>query len=227
MKPASDQDGTPEAARTMLRHTVATLAYRAAKALREAPDGFAAFRASATSRTPGEILAHMGDLMDWALSQARGAQEWNDSTPGEWDADKSRFFAALQALDDHLAAGEPLGYAPERIFQGAVADALTHVGQHRRFVEAGRVLALVGDDLRSFQFTHQIRAHDRGRFFFFLFRHRFGFGFFFSSRFSFFFGGRFLFGFSRWFRSRFFSGRFLARRRLGSGPTGRDEQGHQ
>jgi hypothetical protein len=129
MKPASDQDGTPEAARTMLRHTVATLAYRAAKALREAPDGFAAFRASATSRTPGEILAHMGDLMDWALSQARGAQEWNDSTPGEWDADKSRFFAALQALDDHLAAGEPLGYAPERIFQGAVADALTHVGQ--------------------------------------------------------------------------------------------------
>lgn len=129
MKPGSDQGATPEAARTMLRHTVATLAYRAAKALRDAPDGFVGFRASATSRTPGEILAHMGDLMDWALSQARGAQAWNDSTPGDWDADNARFFAALRALDDHLAAGEPLGYTPERIFQGAVADALTHVGQ--------------------------------------------------------------------------------------------------
>jgi hypothetical protein len=113
----------------MLRHTIAALAYRAAKALRDAPGGFGDFRASESSRTPSEILAHMCDLMDWALSQARDAEAWSDSAPGSWDADRERFFVALSALDAYLAAGEPLGCTPERIFQGAIADALTHVGQ--------------------------------------------------------------------------------------------------
>lgn len=115
--------------RAMLRHTVATLAYRGAKALRGAPDGFAAFRASPTSRTPAEILAHLCDLMDWALSQARGKQAWADTPPTTWAADTARFFAALEALDAFLATDEALGQSPERIFQGAVADALSHVGQ--------------------------------------------------------------------------------------------------
>jgi hypothetical protein len=113
----------------MFRHTVATVAYRAAKALRDAPEGFGDFRASEHSRTPSEILAHMCDLMDWALSQARGAEAWSDSAPGSWDADTERFFVALGALDAYLASGEALGFSAERIFQGAIADALTHVGQ--------------------------------------------------------------------------------------------------
>jgi len=116
-------------AREMLRHTVATLAYRGAKAIREAPDGFGDFQASPTSRTPSQILSHICDLMDWALSQARGKQVWTDTTPGTWADDSERFFTALRALDDYLAGAEPLGFDPGQIFQGAVADALTHVGQ--------------------------------------------------------------------------------------------------
>ncbi|HEX9564312.1 MAG TPA: hypothetical protein VF981_10095 [Gemmatimonadaceae bacterium] len=119
-------DGT---GRDMLRHTVATLAYRGAKALRGAPDGFGDFLASGTSRTPSQILAHVCDLLDWALSQAVGKQTWNDSTPATWQADSTRFFRALRALDDYLASSHPLGYPPQKIFQGAIADALTHVGQ--------------------------------------------------------------------------------------------------
>jgi hypothetical protein len=118
-----------DTAREMLRHTVATLAYRGAKALRGAPDGFGAFRASDTSRTPAQILAHVCDLMDWALSQARGQQAWSDSAPASWEEDTARFFTALRALDDYLASPDPLGFTPQRIFQGAIADALTHVGQ--------------------------------------------------------------------------------------------------
>lgn len=118
-----------ETAREMLRHTLATLAYRGAKAIRRAPAGFGDFHASATSRTPSQILAHMCDLMDWALSQARGKQKWKDSTPASWDDDSARFFAAMRFLDDYLASNEPLGYEPGQIFQGAIADALTHVGQ--------------------------------------------------------------------------------------------------
>ena len=118
-----------ESARDMLRHTVATLAYRGAKAVRGAPEGFGDFRASPTSRTPSQILAHLCDLMDWALSQAQGRQAWTDTTPSSWENDTARLFRALRALDDVLASDEPLAYQPAQIFQGAIADALTHVGQ--------------------------------------------------------------------------------------------------
>lgn len=116
--------------RQLLRHTVATLAYRGAKAVRDAPEGFAAFRAGATgTRTPAKILAHIGDLLDWALSMAREKAVWNDSSPLAWDEEVARFFAALERLDSFLASDAPLASPEEKIFQGPVADALTHVGQ--------------------------------------------------------------------------------------------------
>ena len=115
--------------RQLLRHTVATLAYRASKALRDAPPGFADFTVAAGTRTPAQILAHMGDLFDWALCLARGQHTWHDSTPLPWDHEVVRFFAALQAFDAYLASDEPLGWAAERLFQGPIADALTHTGQ--------------------------------------------------------------------------------------------------
>ena len=115
--------------RQMLRHTVATLAYRGGKTVRGAPASFASFRAAETTRTPGEILAHIGDLLDWALSIAQGQQKWHASTPLEWDQEAQRFFTALRALDDYLASESPLAVSPEKLFQGPIADALTHVGQ--------------------------------------------------------------------------------------------------
>jgi hypothetical protein len=113
----------------MLRHTVATLAYRGAKAVREAPEGFAEHRASPTSRTPVQILAHVGDLLGWAIGLADGRHEWQDSTPLPWAKEVERFYAGLAALDTRLAASEPLGFPAEKLFQGPIADALTHVGQ--------------------------------------------------------------------------------------------------
>jgi hypothetical protein len=117
------------AARALLRHAVATLAYRAGKAIREAPQTFAGFAVNAGSRTPAQILAHMCDLFDWALSMARGAQKWQNTKPQSWDADCDRFFRALEAFDDYLATDAPLGTTVEQLFQGPVADALTHTGQ--------------------------------------------------------------------------------------------------
>jgi hypothetical protein len=113
----------------LLRHTVATLAYRGGKALRGAPAGFERFKAGPTTRTPGEILAHLGDLLDWALSLANGQQKWHGSAPLAWDAGTERFFRALEALDARLADSAPLGASPEELFQGPLADSLTHVGQ--------------------------------------------------------------------------------------------------
>jgi len=113
----------------MLRHTVATLAYRASKTLRGAPAEFAEYRADATSRTPAEILAHMGDLFDWALKMADGKHEWHSSQPLAWDQETARFFDALEAFDRRLASDVPLAFPAEQLFQGPIADALTHTGQ--------------------------------------------------------------------------------------------------
>ncbi len=115
--------------RELLRHALATVAYRGGKALRGAPAEFAGFKTDDVGRTPAKILAHMGDLMDWALSIAQGAQKWNDSAPQAWEDAVNRFFTALKAFDDYLVSGEPLHADPEALFQGPIADALTHIGQ--------------------------------------------------------------------------------------------------
>lgn len=112
----------------LLRHALATLAYRGGKVLREAPEGFGGFLAAPGSRTPMQILAHVGDLLDWALSIVHGKQAWHDTAPERWSDQVERFFVRLAALDAALVAAEselPL----ERLFQGPIADALTHVGQ--------------------------------------------------------------------------------------------------
>jgi hypothetical protein len=117
------------AQRLFLRHTLATLAYRAGKSLRGAPEGFSEFKAGGTTRTPSRILAHLGDLLDWALSMARGQEAWHDSKPLPWAEEVARFFQALRRFDEFLAGVAPLQASAERLFQGPVADALTHVGQ--------------------------------------------------------------------------------------------------
>jgi len=113
--------------RDFLRHTLATLAYRASRALEDAPESFAGF--DGAGRTPAQILSHMGDLFDWALSMAQGNQRWHNSETLAWTDEQRRFFAALQAFDAYLASGEQQRAPTERLFQGPVADALTHVGQ--------------------------------------------------------------------------------------------------
>jgi len=115
--------------RDLLRHSVATVAYRGGKAVRNAPEGFAEFRGCPSGRTAGRILAHIGDLLDWALSTAQGAQRWNDSKPLPWDKETERFFSALKRFDDYLASPAPLHETPEKLLQAPVADALTHIGQ--------------------------------------------------------------------------------------------------
>ncbi len=94
--------------RELLRHTLATLAYRGGKAIRGAPGEFADFTLGESPRTAGRILAHVGDLMDWGLSMAEGKQAWKDSDPLSWEQESERFHRSLQALDDYLASGKPL-----------------------------------------------------------------------------------------------------------------------
>ena len=127
MSTSSNSDPDPK--RALLRHALATVAYRTSKAVRNAPAGFADFHAGEGVRTPGQILAHIGDLFDWALSIAKGKPAWRDSKPLPWEKEVERFFAALKSFDDFLASNAPMEAPLEKLFQGPIADALTHVGQ--------------------------------------------------------------------------------------------------
>jgi len=118
---------TADPKRDFLRHTLATLAYRGGKAARQAPAEFADFQGA--GRRPAQILAHVGDLLDWSLSMAQGKPKFVPSQPLTWDKEITRFFSALRSFDDYLASGEPLHAPIEKLFQGPIADALSHVGQ--------------------------------------------------------------------------------------------------
>jgi hypothetical protein len=118
-----------DAARPVLRHLVATLAYRAAKVLRDAPPGFGAATFGASTRQPVLIVAHLADLMTWAISLAHGQYVWKAEGSRDWDTEVARFFARLDELDRALAAAGAFDGAVEKLIQGPLADALTHVGQ--------------------------------------------------------------------------------------------------
>ena len=127
----------PTGDREFLRHIVATIAYRGGKAVRDANPDFAMLQISSTSRTPAQILAHVGDLFDWALTMVKGKQEWHDSVPLPWDREVERFFATVARFDEYLASDEPLAIDAGKLFQGPLADALTHIGQITMLRRAG------------------------------------------------------------------------------------------
>jgi hypothetical protein len=120
---------TTDPARLALRQMAATLAYRAAKVLRDVPPDFAHRSFGDATRQPVRILAHMGDLMSWGVSMAGGGKEWKPAGGDDWNTERHRFFNGLAALDAALAAEGDFKGSIDKLIQGPLADALTHVGQ--------------------------------------------------------------------------------------------------
>jgi len=120
---------TSDPARVALRQLAATLAYRAAKVLRDVPPDFPHRAFGETTRQPVRIVAHMADLMAWGVSMASGGKEWKAEGGDDWTTEVDRFFSGLAALDAALAADGPFAGSIDKLIQGPLADALTHVGQ--------------------------------------------------------------------------------------------------
>jgi hypothetical protein len=115
--------------REVLRHMVATVGFRGKVAIRDAPQDFAHFRPATDVRSPGEILAHIGDLLEGSHYLLRGEFIELTSEPLPWDEEGERFFAAVTSLETFLASDAPLAHSVEKMVQGPVGDALTHIGQ--------------------------------------------------------------------------------------------------
>lgn len=115
--------------RDLLRHLVATIVFRGNVAVRDAPDDFAGFRVEGTVRTPGEILAHIGDLLQGSAYLLKGEMIQLNSLPLPWNEEVDRFFSAARELDSFLASDAPVRIPIAKLTQGPIADALTHIGQ--------------------------------------------------------------------------------------------------
>ena len=116
-------------ARPVLRHLVATLAYRASKVLRDAPPSFSANSFGEATRRPVLIVAHLADLIAWAVTLAQGQYVWKAEGTNDWNTEVKRFFANLETLDRELVTAGTFEGSVEKLVQGPLADALTHVGQ--------------------------------------------------------------------------------------------------
>ena len=117
----------PDPTRALMRHFLGTLAYRSRKSIAGAPAGFGEF--SGAGKTPSAIVSHMGDLLEWAISWF-DTQHWKPANGSDWDENVVRYFDLLKNLDALLASDAPLRcHNEERMMQGPLADAMTHVGQ--------------------------------------------------------------------------------------------------
>ena len=120
---------TSDATRQLVRHGIATIAYRGGKAIRGAPNSFATYHIGDKTRTPTQILTHIGDLFAWALAAVQGNEEWHESAPLSWTAETERFFSTLKKFDGYLASAQPIQLSAEKLLQSPIADSLTHIGQ--------------------------------------------------------------------------------------------------
>lgn len=113
----------------LLRHFLATLAYRLDKVLVNAPENFGNFDAGNGARKPAEILAHMEDVLIWGSGRITGVPR-ELHTPGSWDEEIVRFGTIITTFNRALAEWpEPEAQLARKLLQGPLADAMTHVGQ--------------------------------------------------------------------------------------------------
>jgi hypothetical protein len=118
-----------DAKREMLRHFLATLAYRCGKIILGAPADFGNFDAGHGVRKPTEILLHMSGVLLHAQSFL-SPQQSRPMPVGAWEEEVKRFFRILSELNKSLESGAPFsGRTEEQVLQGPLADAMTHVGQ--------------------------------------------------------------------------------------------------
>lgn len=114
--------------REILRHFLASLAYRTQKALRGTPSDFGEFRVSPDVRTPRELVKHMTSVLGYARTFFIGG-EYRPESLATLDEEVEHFHAILESLSEHFRTGDLSHMSPERFLQGPLSDAMSHAGQ--------------------------------------------------------------------------------------------------
>jgi hypothetical protein len=115
--------------RFMLCHFLAAIAYRTQKALRDSPPSFSSFTAGGDVRTPMELVRHMTSVLGYARTFFVGGK-YSPEPLSDLEAEVERFHEVIEDLASNIGSGSKfLNTTPERLLQGPLADAMTHVGQ--------------------------------------------------------------------------------------------------
>src|SRR5678816_1548152 len=108
--------------RRLLQHFLAALAYRTQKALRDAPDSFADFRAGPTSRTPKELVWHMTGVIGYARTMFHGGRFTPPELP-TFAEDIARFHETLAGLSaDFADTSLTARISDQQFLQGPLSD---------------------------------------------------------------------------------------------------------
>ena len=115
--------------RELLVHLLAAIAYRAQKALRNAPAEFGDFRPADGVRTPAELVRHMTSVLGYARTFFTGGSFWPDALPTLTD-EIERFHQTLEDLGSYVQSDEhKCSLTAEQLLHGPLSDAMTHAGQ--------------------------------------------------------------------------------------------------
>jgi hypothetical protein len=112
----------------LMRHFLASIAYHATKALKDAPNNYPDLEMGNGIRTPKMILRHISGVLTYAHS----FYEHYDSTwldVRTWEEEVERFYYVLSKLDKSIQEKNPIGVSVEQMLQGPLSDSMEHVGQ--------------------------------------------------------------------------------------------------
>jgi hypothetical protein len=112
----------------LLRHYLATLAFRTRHVLRDAPEGFEDFEVGLDTRSPSQILNHINAILHMTELACRDKKP---TLPDElpWIEAIETFHSLLIKLDKTLVKSDLPDEKVYQLFQGPWCDAMTHVGQ--------------------------------------------------------------------------------------------------
>ena len=121
----------------ILRHLVASIAFRASRSLRDAPAGFESVRLAGEGMSANELIVHMTNVIAFALAAVTNTERVRHNAE-TWGENVERFYGLLGELDAQLAEGASLEPGIDlRLVQGPLADTLTHIGQLHALRRAG------------------------------------------------------------------------------------------
>ena len=113
----------------LMRHLVATIAYRSKLVLNDPPEGFADQRLAEGAMSAIELVNHMAMVLGYCRARlTQGERVPFDLTT--WDEEVERFYQVLNDIDASLASGAQLGEGEDlKMVQGPLADTCAHIGQ--------------------------------------------------------------------------------------------------
>jgi hypothetical protein len=112
----------------MLRHFLASIAYRVTKAIKNAPKTYPNLYIGKGARTPLKILHHITGVLTYAHSFF----EHYDTTHFDiksWDAEVYELYNILSKIDKSFQEKNSTKITKEQLLQGPLSDSMAHIGQ--------------------------------------------------------------------------------------------------